>query len=69
MKKNTPKKLLPLPLAKLQHPIRLNKFSFKTTADIAPKKEILAQNRSLKSLEFGLGMEQPGYNIYLCGLA
>ncbi|MBE9531527.1 MAG: AAA family ATPase, partial [Proteobacteria bacterium] len=42
-------------------------FTFKTTADITPLTEIIGQDRAIKSLEFGLDLEDSGYNIYVLG--
>ncbi|MBN2243073.1 MAG: AAA family ATPase [Acidobacteria bacterium] len=43
-------------------------FSFKTTADIAPLKGIIEQERPIKAIRFGLDIASPGYNIYVSGL-
>src|SRR3989338_2156594 len=60
--------IAPLPPQKLYHRVNLRSLGFKTTADISAQKEILAQDRALKSLEFGLGMKSSAYNIYVAGL-
>jgi len=44
-------------------------FSFKCTADLAPLREFIGQDRARKAMEFGLNMENSGYNIYLSGLS
>ncbi|MBN2321073.1 MAG: AAA family ATPase [Acidobacteria bacterium] len=43
-------------------------FSFKTTADIAPLKGIIEQERPIRAIRFGLDIASPGYNIYVSGL-
>ena len=43
-------------------------FSFKTTADIAPLKGIIEQERPIRAIRFGLDITSPGYNIYVSGL-
>ena len=47
----------------------LSSKEFKTTKDISPTKEIIAQDRAVKAIEFGLGMKQKGYNIYVSGIS
>lgn len=42
-------------------------FKFDSTAELKPLKRIIGQERALRSLDFGLDMEIPGYNIYLSG--
>jgi lon-related putative ATP-dependent protease len=42
-------------------------LSFKTTADITPLKQIIGQERAIKSLEFGLDLSDNGYNLYVLG--
>jgi predicted ATP-dependent protease len=43
-------------------------FSFETTADIAPLKGIIEQERPIRAIRFGLDITSPGYNIYVSGL-
>jgi Cdc6-like AAA superfamily ATPase len=43
-------------------------FNFKTTADIAPLKGIIEQERPIRAIRFGLDISSPGYNIYVSGL-
>lgn len=43
-------------------------FSFETTADIAPLKGIIEQERPIRAIRFGLDIASPGYNIYVSGL-
>lgn len=45
----------------------LKKLGFKTTEELLPCKELIGQERSYKAIEFGLGMEYGGYNLYLAG--
>lgn len=44
-------------------------LNFATTADIAVAPDWAGQERALAALELGLGVNHPGYNIYVCGLA
>jgi predicted ATP-dependent protease len=43
-------------------------FKFDCTADIEPLKEFIGQDRALDSINFGLAVERPGYNLFLTGL-
>jgi lon-related putative ATP-dependent protease len=43
-------------------------FHFRSTADIAPLKGIVEQDRPTRAIHFGLGIASPGYNIYVSGL-
>ncbi len=40
---------------------------FKTTDEITPLKETIGQARALRALDFGLGIDSPGFNIYILG--
>lgn len=42
-------------------------FKFASTAELKPVKRIVGQERAVRSLDFGLDMDMPGYNIYLSG--
>ncbi|WP_224961333.1 Lon protease family protein [Geomonas subterranea] len=42
-------------------------FNFKTTEDIAGLEGNIRQDRALAAIEFGLGMSNNGFNIYLAG--
>lgn len=42
-------------------------FSFKTTAEITETSRVIGQEKALRSLDFGLGMESSGYNIFAIG--
>lgn len=42
-------------------------FKFETTAEIKPLQGIIGQERAVRSLDFGLDIENDGYNIYLSG--
>jgi len=43
-------------------------FRFECTDELAPLTEFVGQDRALRSLQFGLGLEKPGYNIFVTGL-
>jgi lon-related putative ATP-dependent protease len=44
-----------------------SEFSFKTTDDLPLLKETIGQERALRSLDFGLGIQDDGFNIYILG--
>lgn len=43
-------------------------FQFGCTDELVPLTEFIGQDRGLRSLQFGLGVEKPGYNIFVTGL-
>lgn len=43
-------------------------FKFASTAEIEPLRGIIGQDRAVRSLDFGLNIDNPGYNIYLAGV-
>ncbi len=45
----------------------LKDFNFNSTEEIEPIKDIIGQDRAVKAIEFGLKMNQKGYNIYVAG--
>ena len=45
----------------------LRPLKFKTTDDLTPCRDYIGQNRAVDAINFGLGMEFTGYNLYLAG--
>ncbi len=45
-----------------------NIFRFSSTAEVTPLRGIIGQDRAVRSLDFGLNIDNPGYNIYLAGV-
>jgi hypothetical protein len=43
-------------------------LDFKTTADLDPLRENIGQELAMRALRFGLGVDHPGYNIFVTGL-
>ena len=43
-------------------------FSFQCTDELVPLQEFIGQDRAISSLEFGLAVHRPGYNIFVTGL-
>ena len=42
-------------------------LAFETTEDLKPLKGIIGQKRGVEALLFGMGMDMPGYNIFVTG--
>jgi ATP-dependent Lon protease len=42
---------------------------FETTDTLQPLKEIIGQARGVEAFKFGMGMEKPGYNVFVTGIA
>ncbi|TMC00039.1 MAG: hypothetical protein E6J42_01915 [Chloroflexi bacterium] len=43
-------------------------FEFECTDELVPLSELIGQDRAMRSLQFGLGLEKSGYNIFVTGL-
>ncbi len=57
-----------LPADQTDSVVDWNALAFKTTAELEPLNEIIGQNRAIAAFEVGLGVRQPGYNIFAAGL-
>jgi predicted ATP-dependent protease len=57
-----------VPVEKLHWRCPEELFQFECTTDIEPLKEFIGQDRALDSINFGLAVERPGYNLFLTGL-
>ena len=53
--------------AELRRVCDLQRFAFATTAELPFTKKIIGQPRGARSIEFGIEMTSPGYNIYVLG--
>lgn len=42
-------------------------FDFETTEELPDLEDAIGQKRALRSIEFGLGMEETGFNLYISG--
>ncbi|OGF62242.1 MAG: hypothetical protein A2Y62_14030 [Candidatus Fischerbacteria bacterium RBG_13_37_8] len=42
-------------------------LTFETTEELKPLSEYIGQDRAINAITFGLGMDCPGYNIYVAG--
>jgi len=65
-KKESDKKL---PVDQLRWRLDPATLSFKTTEDLKPLKEIIGQKRGVEAFRFGMGMDKPGYNVFVTGTA
>ena len=61
------KKPVSLNHAKLYQACNLRQFDFKTTADLEPLDQPLGQDRALEAIEFGVDIEQQGFNLFVVG--
>ena len=43
-------------------------FSFQCTDELVPLQEFIGQDRAIKAIDFGLAVDQPGYNIFVTGM-
>ncbi len=41
---------------------------FACTSDMIPLADFIGQERAMRAIEFGLGVNKPGFNIYVNGL-
>src|ERR671924_1107408 len=41
---------------------------FACTADMTPLEDFIGQDRAIRAIEFGLGVNKPGFNIFVTGL-
>jgi len=57
----------PLSYDQLSHNCDPDSLGFATTADLAAVSETLGQERATSAVEFGLGIETEGFNIYAAG--
>jgi predicted ATP-dependent protease len=46
----------------------LSYLPFTCTADMTPLEDFIGQERAMRAIEFGLGVNKPGFNIFVTGL-
>lgn len=46
----------------------LTHLPFTCTADMTPLEDFIGQDRAIRAIEFGLGVNKPGFNIFVTGL-
>ncbi|MBE9526372.1 MAG: AAA family ATPase [Proteobacteria bacterium] len=56
-----------LSLEQLYKKCDLKNLNFKTTEDLPQLNEIIGQERALSAIEFGMGMDHKGYNLFILG--
>ena len=61
------RKLAPLKASVLYRSCNLSRLSFQTTAELKPLDRPLGQERALESIEFGVDIEQQGFNLFVLG--
>ncbi len=57
-----------LPVEKLRWECDPKMFDFKCTADLAPLREFIGQERAIAAVDFGLNVDSSGYNIFVAGI-
>ena len=61
------KSRLRTPIEKLTVRLSESELGFDTTREVPPLEGTIGQDRALRALEFGLGVEQRGFNIFVSG--
>ena len=56
-----------VPVDKLRWRLDLSTLPFETTEDLKPLKEIIGQKRGIEAFRFGMGINRPGYNVFVTG--
>ena len=57
-----------VPADKLAWRCDLSFLPFTCTADMTPLEDFIGQERAVRAIEFGLGVNKPGFNIFVTGL-
>ena len=57
-----------VPADKLAWHCDLSFLPFTCTADMTPLEDFIGQDRAIRAIEFGLGVNKPGFNIFVTGL-
>jgi predicted ATP-dependent protease len=57
-----------VPPDRLRATFDASSLAFECTDELMPQTEMVGQERAIRSLEFGLGVHKPGYNIFVTGL-
>ena len=57
----------PLKPDQLRRVCRHDHFEFETTADLPISADIIGQPRGIRAIEFGIGIQSDGFNIYVLG--
>ena len=57
-----------VPVDKLSWICDLSYLPFTCTADMTPLVDFIGQERAIRAIQFGLGVDKPGFNIFVTGL-
>lgn len=57
----------PLPVETLRQRCNPDQFTFDTTAELEDLEGLIGQKRALEAVQFGIGIRQEGYNLYVLG--
>jgi lon-related putative ATP-dependent protease len=57
----------PLSASSLRRTCDPDQFDFETTADLEPDTDVVGQSRAIEALQFGVGIDSKGYNIFALG--
>jgi ATP-dependent Lon protease len=58
-----------VPVEKLRWRLDLSTLPFETTKELNPLREIVGQKRGVEAFKFGIGIDRPGYNVFVTGAA
>jgi len=58
-----------IPVEKLRWKIDPATLPFATTDELEPLKDIIGQDRGVEAFRFGMGMNKPGYNVFVTGVS
>ncbi len=56
-----------LPADTLTNACKAEQLGFETTAELEDLTDIIGQNRAVKAVHFGIGIQREGYNLYVMG--
>ena len=57
-----------VPAEKLAWRCDLSFLPYSCTAEMTPLEDFIGQDRAIRAIEFGLGVNKPGFNIFVTGL-
>jgi lon-related putative ATP-dependent protease len=57
-----------VPIEKLRWRLDPATLPFETTDNLEPLKEIIGQKRGVEAFRFGMGIDKPGYNVFVTGM-
>jgi lon-related putative ATP-dependent protease len=60
-------KIRPLSVRKLCQECKPSQFKFKTTDDLEDLADVIGQDRAVKAIQFGIGIQREGYNLFALG--